>query len=140
MHDYAQDLGFNNPTDLFERTKVLHYSNQTLKWYLTDLGDGRWAAWNSLDNMIKNYKYFSSYDEAKEYIDRLYYSVQGYPLHLANIGAKLNIKCKYCQNNLHMAFIHESEGVAWLLCPHIDKQEEKHESLAVPLSMTKYSA
>ncbi|WP_371377989.1 hypothetical protein [Sporomusa aerivorans] len=134
MHQYAQNLGFASYTDLLEHSKIL-YSKANINWYVTRLTEGMWAAWNGLDSLNNNYKSFPSYDEAKNYIDQLYYSLYGYPLSMAKLGAKINICCEHCHSNLHLSFIHEDEKVAWLLCPNILNSEEIHDSLAVPVAM-----
>jgi hypothetical protein len=135
MQQYPQNLGFASYADLLEHSKIL-YSKSNIKWYVTELAGGIWAAWNCLDNLSNNYKHFSSYDEAKKYIDQLYYSLYGYPLYMAQLGSKINIHCEYCQRNLQLSFIHEAENIAWLLCPNIGNKEEAHDSLAVPVAMT----
>lgn len=135
MHDYAQNLGFTSYADLLEHSKIL-YSKSNITWYVTELVGGAWAAWNCLDSLSNNHKLFPSYDEAKKHLDHLYYSLYGYPLHMAQVGSKINIRCEHCQSNLQLSFIHEDENIAWLLCPHIENNEEIHDSLAVPVAMT----
>jgi hypothetical protein len=138
MYDFALDLGFDSTSDLLGESEVL-FSYQDLNWYLTKLQDDRWVAWNSLDSITKTFKSFTSYDEAKEYFVGLYYSFHGYPLHLAKVGYKVSLKCEYCHSNMTFLFAQENENIAWLSCPHFHEQDEIHESLAVPLSMTSYS-
>jgi hypothetical protein len=139
MNELAFDLGFDSVADLLGRSEIV-YAHRDLNWYLTNIRDNKWAAWTSLDILTKTFKYFSSYDEAKEYFKNLYYSLYGYPLHLAQVGHTVNLKCEHCNSNMTLLFVQEEANLAWLSCPHISNQIELHESLAVPLTMTGYLA
>ncbi len=134
MHEYAQNLGFASYADLLEHSKIL-YTKANIKWYVTRLAAGNWAAWNCLDSLADRYKIFSSFDDARNYTEQLYYSLYGYPLSMAKLGSKINIYCEHCHSNLQLSFIHEDEKIAWLLCPNIANSDETHDSLAVPVAM-----
>ncbi len=63
---FARKLGFGCYSDLCEKSEVVHEEPGDITWYVTELPDGRWAAWDTFPP-IDSVTYFATRDEAVAY-------------------------------------------------------------------------
>ena len=63
---FARKLGFGSYSDLCEKSEVVYEEPGDITWYVTELPDGRWAAWDTFPP-IDSVMYFATRDEAVEF-------------------------------------------------------------------------
>jgi hypothetical protein len=63
---FARKLGFTDYSDLCEKSEIVHEEPGDVTWFVTELPDGRWAAWDTFPP-IDSVTYFATRDEAVAY-------------------------------------------------------------------------
>ena len=62
--EFAKELGFTDYSDLCEKSEVVYEEPGDITWFITELPDGRWAAWDDAEISPHRVAYFDSRDEA----------------------------------------------------------------------------
>jgi 4-hydroxyphenylpyruvate dioxygenase-like putative hemolysin len=63
---FAKELGFTDYSDLCENSVVI-FEEGDVTWYVTELPNGRWAAWDDAEISLRRVAYFATRDEAVAY-------------------------------------------------------------------------
>jgi len=64
---FAKGLGFGSYSELCEKSEVVYEEPGDVTWYVTELPDGRWAAWDDAEISLHRVMYFATRDEAVAY-------------------------------------------------------------------------
>lgn len=65
--NFATKLGFENWRKLSEVSTELFLESGDISWYITELPDGRWAAWDDAEVSINRVQYFYDRHEAEDF-------------------------------------------------------------------------
>ncbi len=64
---FAKELGYTDYSDLCEKSEVVYEEPGDITWYVTELPDGRWAAWDDAEISLHRVTYHATRDEAVAY-------------------------------------------------------------------------
>ena len=64
---FARKLGFGSYSELCEKSEVVYEEPGDVTWFVTELPDGRWAAWDDVEISPHRAMYFDSRNEAVEF-------------------------------------------------------------------------
>lgn len=64
VDEFAKALGFTDYYELCEASEIVYEEPGDITWYVTELSDGRWAAWDDVEISPHRVAYFDSRDEA----------------------------------------------------------------------------
>jgi hypothetical protein len=62
--EFAKGLGFTDYNDLCEKSEIVYEEPGDVTWFVTELPDGRWAAWDDAEISLHRVAYFATRDEA----------------------------------------------------------------------------
>lgn len=65
--EFAEALGFSDYNDLCEKSEIVHEEPGDVTWYVTELPDGRWAAWDDAELAASRVSYHNSRETAIAY-------------------------------------------------------------------------
>ena len=66
MDEFAEALGFASYEDLLEESEVVIREGDVY-WYVTQLPDGRWVAWDDAELAVDRVAYFATREAAVQY-------------------------------------------------------------------------
>lgn len=64
---FANVLGFVDYQSLCEKSEVVFEEEGDVTWYVTELPNGKWAAWDDAEVSVDRVALHDTYDEAVEY-------------------------------------------------------------------------
>ena len=65
-HDFAQALGFSDYEALMAASESIQQEGD-IDWFVTQLPDGRWAAWDDAELAVDRVAYFATREAAVQY-------------------------------------------------------------------------
>jgi len=66
IEEFAKGLGFESYEDLMEASEAI-ITEGDVDWYVTQLPDGRWAAWDDAELSLDRVEYFATREEAEAF-------------------------------------------------------------------------